>query len=397
MPEKHVPQSGFPSQDWIYWISRITLLFFSSPWLSDIPRYFYYSKLLIIDGKIPYRDFSFEYTPLVYVLFLSPAAIHKLLSLNTIAAYRLLFSLSLLPFDYLLFRKFRNFENFSAAGLIYLVLSLGSFPFLFDRFDILMAFFLAWPFLSGKIKKMNHLPLYWGVGAAIKLVSLPPLLIYLLAQGRPVKKNLSAWMIAMLPLFLSLAIGIALSLGGSPFLSHHANRGVQVESLIANLAILIKISGFAFSSAAFQYDFGSDQLVGIPGLSIFAKIFFWVSISLTLFALWRVRERISPSSIGWIFISSFLSFGYVLSPQFILWIIPLGLIVSSELDLKKRSLWLFALTLATALTTLHFLQYQSFLAMNPFSVGLLTVRNLSLFFLWSVGWLWLLKPNASRM
>ena len=173
----------------LFWFSRFILLFFSNPWLSDVPRYFYYSKLFIVDGKLPYRDFSFEYSPVAFVFFLIPALIHRLFAFKTMAAYRFLFSIFLLGFDWLLFRKFCSIKRVSSLGLVYLILTLASFPVLFDRFDLLMGFFLVWPFLGMRFGPENRIAFSWGFGAAIKLISIPSLFFWLWNIGMRRRKR----------------------------------------------------------------------------------------------------------------------------------------------------------------------------------------------------------------
>ena len=158
--------------DILYVVSRAALLLALPIFISDVGLYQEYARRFLVEGVLPYAGFDFEYPPLAYPLMLIPALLLKILGTGDTAAYRFFFGLVLLPFDFLIFRGFRVRPPFRGAAFSYVLLTSGLGLLLFDRFDIVVGFFLAWPFLGQPSDA--RFAWSWGIGGALKLVPILP-------------------------------------------------------------------------------------------------------------------------------------------------------------------------------------------------------------------------------
>ncbi len=384
----------------LYWASRAVLLFILSAYISDVGLYQEYAQNLLVRGQWPYRNFDFEYPPLAYPLMLLPGWITKLLGLSGSAAYRMVFGLLLIPFDRFLFRSFLLRPPFPRAAFSYVLLSSGMGLLLFDRFDLTVGFALAFPFLAGREPGWLRLALSFGLGGALKLVpiSLGPLPA-LQWKGWKTSATWAAFLkyslILALPIALSCGLAAWLGNGKISFLSHHTGRGVQVESLMGSLVIAAQ-AFFGWANASIVTNFGGQHLGAGPGVVVASRVLFYGALLFTYGVLLFERRRYSLLSGGWLVISGFVTFGYVLSPQFMLWLIPMGILVAGDLkDGRKRAVWMTLFSVVVVLTGAHFRYYWDYINMNHLSVTVVAGRNLCLVGLWIASWVWLKRPEIT--
>lgn len=362
-----------------YFASRFVIIFLLPMHVSDMETYINYAYDFLGEGKIPYRDFPFEYPPLAYLLLLVPGCVHYLLQSTYVSTYRILFTLVILPFDYFLFRLIRKDKSLPEGGALYLLFTACFCFLLLDRLDLPLALLLAYPYWA---KDRDSTFLWsWGTGLFLKVIPifLFPLRIFDWPRPPSLKRFLGFFGPPVL-LGILLAVGIlATKKGGLSFLSHHANRGVQVESFLAGWAMLGKSLGL-LPQVYEQADYGAHEVKGILGFAWMAKGLFWIMMmSVYAYLLGEYRKgRGNSLQASWLVLLTFLSFGYVLSPQFLLWLLPFAFPVARTLGERQREIFWVHLGGLFFLTGLLFSQYYAFLEFEPFLSLVLVLRNLLL-------------------
>ncbi len=377
-----------------YVVTRAALIFFLPLHLSDLGHYQHYAGQTLEGGQWPFRHFSMEYPPLAYPLMLLPALLQKLCGLAGTESFRVFFACLLLPMDFSLYRGFRNHSPVRGAAFFYLLLTTAMGQLIFDRFDLALAFLLAWPFLLRKPSEVNF-GLSWGLGAALKLV--PLFLVPLPAFESWSKPRLVQYsLLAALPLLLSCAV-VALVAGGEiSFLSYHADRGVQIESLLGSLVLAGKSVLGWWGEVGVVTNFGAQHLGPLAGAVGLSRVLFWGALLGTYAGLWWEKGERDLLGSAWLVLSAFVTFGYVLSPQFLIWLIPLALCAAERVEAgKKRHIWLACLALAVGLTAYHFRDYWSYVDLKPRASLVVLARNLCLLGLWALSWRWMRRPVLS--
>ena len=385
--------------DILYWCTRAAIILLLPLFISDVYLYEEYANKLLREGLIPYKQWDLEYPPLAYPFMLVPGLLHKWLGLHGTESFRVLFGLLLLPFDFLLFRFYRSFPPFRGAAFAYILLTTAMGLLVFDSFDLVVGFLLAFPFLvrSGGEPRDWRFLWAWGLGGALKLVPLalapfPPLFWKEFRFSRFLKYGL------LISLPFAIACGSAALLAGGKisFLSHHSERGVQIESLVGSVLMGAQ-SYFKLVNTAVDTNFGAQHIGDVKGAVTSSRVLFYGTLALAYFFLWWGRRSRDSLISSWILISGFVTFGYVLSPQFLLWLIPLALIAACRVPAGgKRAIWLLTFCSAVLLTGVHFRFYWDYVNLYRLSVSAVIVRNLLLILLWGLSWRWMRAPVIAQ-
>jgi hypothetical protein len=287
--------------DILYVATRVALVFLLPLYISDVSIYTCYAAKILNDHQVPYRDWNFEYPPLALPLMLIPGLALKFLGeSNSAELFRLFFAFLLLPFDLLLFRAYRLAPPIRGAAFAYVMLTTALGLLLFDRFDIAVGFLIAWPFLGPK--RDDRFWFWWGLGGALKLV---PLLLaparYLDWEGTPKDKIIRLVKFgagATLPLAISVGAVAAVAHGKLPFFSQHAERGVQIESLIGS-AVMFLQSVTSLIKVGVNTNFGAQHLAETGPLVGLSRLLFYGSLAGTFAALWWRRRRWDSLGASW--------------------------------------------------------------------------------------------------
>jgi hypothetical protein len=384
--------------DILYVATRVALVFLLPLYISDVSIYTGYAAKILNDHQVPYRDWNFEYPPLALPLMLIPGLALKFLGeSNSAELFRLFFAFLLLPFDLLLFRAYRLAPPIRGAAFAYVMLTTALGLLLFDRFDIAVGFLIAWPFLGPK--RDDRFWFWWGLGGALKLV---PLLLaparYLDWEGTPKDKIIRLVKFgagATLPLAISVGAVAAVAHGKLPFFSQHAERGVQIESLIGS-AVMFLQSVTSLIKVGVNTNFGAQHLAETGPLVGLSRLLFYGSLAGTFAALWWRRRRWDSLGASWMVISAFVTFGYVLSPQYLLWLVPIALCAAARIPAgPQRAAWLGAFSWAVILTGIHFRFYWDYVNLHYLAVSMVLGRNLLLILLWGLSWAWMERPAVA--
>jgi hypothetical protein len=358
--------------------------FWSRNPIIDTPVYQGYGEK-VLDGEVPYRDFDVEYPPAALPVFVLPAladaedygsAFELVMWVCAAAAIVLLATtLSALGAD-----AARLYAATAFAGLAPLLL--GSV--ILSRFD-LWPVALAAGALTALVVGHDRLGLgILGAATAAKLwpAVLLPLVVVWLYRTRGKREALVG-----LGVFLAVIAVIALpffilSPGGlAHSLTTQLGRPLQIESLGSGLLLAAHQLGLYAPRVVSTH--GSQNLSGgLPDafaalqtvLQAAALLAVWIA-----FARGRMeRERLLRAATA--AVVAFVAFGKVLSPQFLIWLIPLVPLVAGSTGVA--ACWLFA---AALLTTQIWFPHRYWDVVDLHAVGLLVLlRDLLLVALFGV-------------
>jgi uncharacterized membrane protein len=332
--------------------------FYTHRLLLDTPIYESYGDATL-HGRVPYRDFSVEYPPGALPVFILPSA---LAGTGHFGTYTRVFEalmgicgmLAMVAVAVALVR----FETSRARLALALGLaSLGSLalgPVVLSRFDL-------WPaaLTVGAVALLVHERRrsafgLLGLAFAAKLfpaVILPPMLVYVWRRnGRRRAVVCCLWFLGValacfVPFLVLSPHGVWASLAGQ------AGRPLQIESLGASVLLAAhQVSGFALTMGVGH---GSNNLVGSVPHTV--AVIQAVLQPLVLVALWisfcrgpADRDRLVRTCAACI--CAFIAFGKVLSPQYLVWLLPMVPLLRGRRGLIAGTL----LVLAMILTQLWF-------------------------------------------
>ena len=339
--------------------------------LVDWPVYKDYGDAIVRRGEVPYRDFAVDYPPGALPVFALP---------SLFGGYRV---------------AFEALMAFCGVGLVAVVASVrpaaafvvalspvlaGSL--ILSRYDLWPAL-LAAGALAALLARRHRLG--WallGVAIAAKLwpaVLVPPALAWAAVHGRTraALAGVVTLAVFVVPFAILAPHGLYASVRGQ------ADRPLQIESLGASLAT-------TFGHPSITTSHGSQNLVGHGALAAgFAAL-----QALVIVALWLAflrgpvdQDRLVRYSAACV--CAFVAFGKVLSPQFLLWLVPFVPLVRGRRGLAATGLLASALVLTQVWFPWRYWRY-----VGGFHLaGVVLARNLALVALLAV----LAWPAARRL
>jgi uncharacterized membrane protein len=351
---------------------------FDSYQIIDTPVYQEYGEL-IAEGQVPYRDFELEYPPGALPVFWLPTLAPEEhyrgafeLLMWALAAGALLLVLVTL-------RRLGASppELLAAAFVVGLVpLLLGSVVLTrYDHWPALLAAAALAALVGGRDRIAFVLLGLAAVAKIYPLVLLPPMLAYT-ARTRGTREAalaLAAFAAAVAAVVTPFLLVAPEGLWGS--LERQLGRPLQIESLSASVLLAAKQLGLYEPTVVSTH--GSQNLAGaLPDALATAQT---VVQGLALLAVWALFAR-GPATSARLAVAVaasvvvFVAFGKVLSPQFLVWLVPVVPLV-----LGRGRLAALGLLVAAFLTTHAWFprRYWDVVDLEP--VGLLVLaRNLLL-------------------
>jgi hypothetical protein len=329
--------------------------------LGDVRLYYRYATA-VVEGKVPYRDFDIEYPILAVPCFLLPR-----LFAADFDRYKLLFAAQMLAVNaltvWLVAREVgRGGDATRVVGSLtwYTFFFFPMARFIITRFDplvMLLCFGSAsWWFSRPSRGVLGGTAA--GLGALVKIV---PALIALPAMlkehsgvgGRRARGTLA---------FLSvLALGAAawLAVGGRRIayvIRYHIERGVEIGSVYSGLARLV--GPLVGTPTPVEWGHGSFNLGGpwAPALSAVATP---VQAAALGVILWRFRRSGMGDGLGCAaaLLFAFVGLGKVLSPQFLIWLIPFAAARGETAARSIRPVFLACCALTAAVYLFNFGRY----------------------------------------
>jgi Glycosyltransferase family 87 len=286
----------------------------------------------IEDGAKPYGDQELEYPPLSIPLIVGPA-----LTGDGIDHYIDAFQIEMLAFDLaiVLLLAFGlgadrrrvwgalavyTLGVVAASGVVLGNSIIDTAPLALTRFDLVPALLVLAAVLARERARSVTWSALLAAGAAVK--AFPLLLFPALLRGERNPARV-AWAAAFV-LVLSVSLVLAFGDEFGSAIDYHSGRELQVEAVAATPFDLAALAGSGVSS---DYGSGSYNVVGsgtevARALSIALLVF---GYGLVLWAGWRRPERPGGHrELASALLAVAIVFSPVLSPQFLLWLLPIS-------------------------------------------------------------------------
>jgi Glycosyltransferase family 87 len=378
---------------------------------SDVTLYEEYGSRLL-DGAMPYRDFPMEYPPGATAMFVLPATSIVEGGSGDAASwsppnsrarryYRGFTSLVLvllattLVVTALTLRRMQRPAYSTLLALAVVALSpLLIGQVLSERFDILPAALTAAALAVAVRGQYLAGAVFLGLGAATKVypaLLVPVLMLLALREGRVRKTVGIAATAAASALAVFLPFALVSPLGTWDSVRNQFRSGLQIESFPSSLLVMAyhageQIPALGLPSHSELKTVGAGggliRLVlagpGVTTTENVAKALLVVALALLFWRLFRSthdpREDLLRYSAGAVAI--LLVFGTVLSPQYIVWLVPLVPLVGGRRGLLATTSFVMAAGLTNVWIPERYFDYQGGLDAGP--AALLLARNLAL-------------------
>lgn len=344
----------------------------------------------LFDGKLPYRDCVVEYPPYAIPFFLLPRLFGDQ---NYLEGFVVLALIADWLIKFLLFGLGLRHLN-GARSLLPLFVYCAAVPFMryfflqrYDVFPALICLAAVWLFCSRRFA-LSGLAIAAGVGVKLYPVVFVPALFVLAVRQGGGRRFLMGLVAGLLPL---LPLGFIVPWWR--FAEFHAARGLQVESLYASLLWLGQWLGL--TPATWEYTQKWYEVVGPAATVIlpWARAIFVVAVMFsTAFSVWMAAHNQEPSPAQLarcllVPLLGFVAFNQVLSPQYLIWLLPLAALTGLH-----GSHWpALAIVGATMLTPIIFpsltRNYAS--GLNVIETIILVLRNFVLLGVWA----WIIRQN----
>jgi hypothetical protein len=306
------------------------LTFLVDPWqdelVSDVPLYNVYADLFL-DGVVPYREVGFEYPPLAAPLIALPG----LVSLDP-EIYRYAFAVLAFVLAVGVLIATGRLAALGAgrewvALVVVAVAPLATGAMIRTHFDLAPVLCLVAGLVAVAAGRSKTGFALFGIGGALKLfplVAVPVAAAWLLGQGRRAEAA-AGLAVAAVAVAVTVGAGIGLSAeGAGNAVEYHVERPVQIESLPATVLNGIEEAGGRAPEPTHSHR--SDGLEHPAADAI--TVGFLALLAIALIALTASAARVSDvrglGLAGLAAAASVASLGKVLSPQFMLWLVPLA-------------------------------------------------------------------------
>jgi hypothetical protein len=330
----------------------------------------------LLDGWLPYRDIAFEYPPLAAPAIGLPGVLG-----TGEEAFRWAFALWTLAAGAAVVLLCGALARATGGDARRAMLAAALMPLLcgalvrthFDLFPV--ALLLGGLLLVCRERPRTGLAVL-GLGAMTKLfplVAVPVVLAWLIARGR----RREAWQgalacVATIAVLAGAAVAVSAD-GAADAVRYHLDRPVQIESTPAMLVLGLDAAGIGEAQSVSSHR--SDGLLHEASGEL-AALLAGVMVGLVLLLASRVGR--TPRDLVIASLAAALAFallGKVLSPQFVIWALPLGALA---LAWRKHAL-AAAVALAALLTQVEFpAHYFDVVAREPLALALVAARNATL-------------------
>jgi hypothetical protein len=337
----------------------------------------------ILRGEVPYGDFFIEYPPGSLPAFVPPA-LFSATQVNFIDLFSLEMVLALavaLVLTALGAHRLRGPRAWILPAGTFALSAALLYPVAVTRYDAVVALTLGFAVyfaaLGGRYLSLAYASL--GFGTAAKFVPAFAVLPLALTR-RGVARGCGVFFAVVALFFLPFAL-----LGGQGLLqsfAYQAERGLQVESLAASILMFLRfVDSIVFEHGAFEV-LGD----GVGVATSLSPVLTLLLLAVTGFAMWWEYRRCGGLGVGAFprhaaaLILAFMLGSRVLSPQYMVWLLPLvPLSTGGVVGTIVCVLFLAACSTTTLVFPLHYGDLLSFRYPGP---ELLLARNLLLVTLW---------------
>lgn len=359
--------------------------------LTDLPVYEGMADR-IAAGDVPYRDFDAEYPPAAVALFWCA----RVLPLTYAGAFSLLMFVALLATalgvmvaaQHLGLSARREVVAGSAVALVPVLLG----DFVATRFDLALTALLAWVVAAAVARRFTWAWVLLGLAVLLKLIPLllvPALVIWQRHTGRGrLTRDVSvagAIVVAgVLPFVIADAAGLW------AMLDYHLSRPLQIESMGGSY--LLGIAALTDRPLEVATSFGSQNILGagagaVSAISSGLQLVLTAVVALVLVRALRSADaaqapRLFVAAVA-ATMAATLATGKVLSPQFVLWLLPACLLITGRYGRHA----LVATVGIMLVTQLYFpYRYWDLVDQADRPIALLVIRNLLVIVLLAACW-----------
>lgn len=363
-----------------------------SPVITDLPTYQRIADA-IAGGAVPYRDVQIEYPPLATAIFV--LADHLPGGYATAFGALMAVCLALTAAGVALCASRLRLDplhrGVAVAAVVLSPLLLGNV--MKTRFDLALAAVLVWMLYAAITERWRTMWVLLVSGILLKLmpVALVPLLIVWQAHRtsrrdalRAAGVALAGGVVAVLPLVILAPAGIW------HVVDYHLARPPQIESTAADYMLVLH--WLADVPLTVLTSFGSQGLIG-DGPRIVAAITTTagaVLVGVIAWALARGLHRARPGRDARLLVAAtaatvaaLLATGKVLSPQFMIWLLPATFLVTGRYRIATWALGVGALVLTQGYFPRR---YFDLVGLDGTAIALLTLRNAVLICLVAACW-----------
>ena len=359
------------------------------PGISDTPVYERYGER-ILSGDVPYRDFRVEYPPGALIPFVLPALVS-----STADRYETIFELlmtvglavvcALIVVALLALRASTARMAFAVGAALAGAGFLGSF--ILTRFDLYAAAFTLAAVCAILHRRLTLGPILLGLAIATKIypaVLLPLLVVSAWKRGGPRAATRDAVLTIGAAIVVYLPFAVVAPEGVARSVWRQLGRPLQLESL--GSGVLLALHNAAGMPLAWASGSGSQNLTGtvaavasgvttVVGLAALALV--W-----TRYARGDTAAAARFAQYAAAAVVAFVAFGKVLSPQFLVWLLAIVVIVPG----LRGSVASVLLVVACALTRMWFPRtyWELVKSFDPTSSWLVLARDLVLVALFAV-------------
>lgn len=341
----------------------------------DTPIYAGYAEHMK-EGSLPYRDFVEVYPPMALPVFLIPG----LIAGQYFSGYTEVFELLMLSCGLTAV----GLASYVVASMgvtgkrLYAAVALGGLtPLLIG--SVILSRYDLWPTLltiAALAALYYNMPrtgfAFLALGAAAKaypLVLVPLAVIYLWRSvGRRVTLE-SIGVFAALLVITCLPFAILAPSGFWDSIQGQAGRPLQIESLGATIWLLAhQVLG---THLHLYFTHGSDN-IDSHASSQFASFMSFVQVAavLAVYAVYALGKPTMERLLSWstAAVCAFIVFDDVLSPQYLLWLVPLVMIVPGRRGLRSIGLLALSMALTQVWFPHHFVGLKHFQPIESYAV-----------------------------
>ncbi|WP_217914139.1 glycosyltransferase 87 family protein [Miltoncostaea marina] len=376
----------------VVWAVPLRLGVYADAVITDIPVYRRVYEH-IAAGHVPYADFSLEYPPLAGALFWAAGALPGPYGVTFSVLMLLALCATVLGVIALARATGLDGRRQTVAAALVAVSPLLLGNLVETRFDLALAALLVWTVWAAATERWR---LAWGLLAAATLLKLIPLalipvLVIWQRHRAGTRPAIAGAVGSVAAVALVMAPFAALSPSGTWDLArYHLERPLQIEATAS--AYLLGLHGLADIDLSVEHSFGSQGLSGtgpaiLAGASTVALVVLLVAIAWTLWlGLHRARHpgdaRLLVAACAATLVA-LLVCGKVLSPQFLVWLLPVCFIVAGRYGPAAM-----ALTAAALLLTFAYFphRYWDLVALEGLPIAILVLRDSVLIALLAACW-----------
>jgi hypothetical protein len=344
--------------------------------LFDTREYNRDARLMLSRGEVPYLNFKLEYPPLAIPVFLLP----RLLGATTFAQYQQIFQLMMAACGIVavgLAAYVIASQNVSARRVAFGVVALAASPLLLgavllSRYDLFPAMLTiaALTAIYTDHNRTGFALIALGTAAkAYPIVILPIAFMHVwrAASRREALICLSVFGAIVLACFGPFAIiapkGLWWAIHGQ------ATRPPQIESLVA--AVFMAAHQLIGLHVTTYFTHQSDNINGHPAMRAAG----WVSIAqvIALVAIWLSYARGAATKQRLLFaataaVCAFIVFDRVLSPQYLIWLVPLVATLTGRRGVVAVAMLALAMAITQIWYPTHFEQLKLFEPLESWAV-----------------------------